>query len=383
MARSAATLSPQPGARVSSTPRCPVLRPSPACGAAVVGRAGWADVALRTSTCATYNYAVRVKAMEWAGAGISAVVTTLVLAAGSPAWAIQCEKLQTADKDLEVQVSAVIAKVGPIKGAEADAKVKSAARQVLEKLPNADRLILHHLMYFTYCTTLRDDSTISETERSKRINEYNRVLMKALQPSSPPQRPDPSPKARPPAAETQEKPVMNAPGGMNIRDSVVINPTINNIAPPLDQDAQSELKKIRKLLDSRFSEEKLKTAYPVGYAIFRIDGTGERHFFEVQLTDQYQIDWSVVRIVDSTPQRITIQLPDVVHVKSGNRSSNNSIDGRKRVGPNNFMTWRLRGTPGSDEHIDLITEILEIQENGIVLLMGLRRGPPFLVKPRP
>jgi len=48
------------------------------------------------------------------------------------------------------------------------------------KLPDAGRVYLEQMMYSTYCSTLRDDKTLSETEKSKRISEYNREVRRAI-----------------------------------------------------------------------------------------------------------------------------------------------------------------------------------------------------------
>jgi hypothetical protein len=81
-----------------------------------------------------------------------------------------------------------VAKIGPAKGADlkvkegADLKVKDrkATQDLLSKLPKADRLYLEQMMYATYCSALRDDRSITESEKARRVNAYNAEVRKTF-----------------------------------------------------------------------------------------------------------------------------------------------------------------------------------------------------------
>ena len=87
--------------------------------------------------------------------------------------AIECPKFpEQAKKDWEVKVSAEVAKIGPLKGAELNTITKNVTQDLFAKLPDAGRVYLEQMMLAAYCSTLRDDKTLSETEKSKRLREY-------------------------------------------------------------------------------------------------------------------------------------------------------------------------------------------------------------------
>jgi len=49
------------------------------------------------------------------------------------------------------------------------------------KLPQADKVYLEQMMYASYCSALRDDKTISESEKANRIRTYNIEVRRTLQ----------------------------------------------------------------------------------------------------------------------------------------------------------------------------------------------------------
>jgi hypothetical protein len=116
------------------------------------------------------------------------LVLVIVLFAFSvaPAGAIECVKPDNSDRDLEIQVDAAIGQIGRVKAGALQTQVKNATRQILTKVPNADRVMLEHLMYFTYCTTLRDDMKLSEADRRKALADYNAAVRNALRPPAVP-----------------------------------------------------------------------------------------------------------------------------------------------------------------------------------------------------
>ena len=84
-------------------------------------------------------------------------------------------------KDLEVVVNAAVAKIGPVSGGELKTKTKIATQVILGKLPNADRVYLEQMMFASYCSSLRDDRAISESQKANRLNEYIGTVRKTIQ----------------------------------------------------------------------------------------------------------------------------------------------------------------------------------------------------------
>jgi hypothetical protein len=87
-----------------------------------------------------------------------------------------------ANKDWDTQVRAEVGKIGPVRGADLQTRVKSATNDLLTKLPGADKLYLEQMMFSAYCSALRDDKTMSESAKAQQILDYRRQLQASLKP---------------------------------------------------------------------------------------------------------------------------------------------------------------------------------------------------------
>lgn len=95
--------------------------------------------------------------------------------------ALECPKIpDQARKDWEVEVRTAVGKIGPAKGAELETLTRSTTRDLAGKLPQADKVYLEQMMYATYCSALRDDPSLSESEKSARIRAYNTEVRNTL-----------------------------------------------------------------------------------------------------------------------------------------------------------------------------------------------------------
>ena len=83
-------------------------------------------------------------------------------------------------KDWDTEVKAEVGRIGFVRGAQLETRVKSATQDLMGKLPGADRVYLEQMMFSAYCTALRDDPNISGADKSKQILEYRRALSAAL-----------------------------------------------------------------------------------------------------------------------------------------------------------------------------------------------------------
>ena len=111
---------------------------------------------------------------------ISTLVVCMCAFLATTASALDCPPFpQQASKDWEVEVNAVIAKIGPVKGGELSTRVRSATKDLMGKLPDAARVYLEQMMYAGYCTALRDDKTISEGEKARQLKDYRREVLRA------------------------------------------------------------------------------------------------------------------------------------------------------------------------------------------------------------
>jgi hypothetical protein len=111
------------------------------------------------------------------------VRTLLILALlnASAAIALDCpEPPVQSRKDWDTQVRTEVAKIGPVKGAELQTRVRSTTQDLLSRLPGADRVYLEQMMFASYCSALRDDHAITESAKAKQLLEYRRLLAGSL-----------------------------------------------------------------------------------------------------------------------------------------------------------------------------------------------------------
>src|SRR5262245_14265568 len=95
--------------------------------------------------------------------------------------AIECPNMpEQTRKDWEAEIKSAIGKIGPARGAELETRAKTVTKDLMGKLPEANRLYLEQMMLAVYCSALRDDKNLSETERANRIKAYNSEVRKTL-----------------------------------------------------------------------------------------------------------------------------------------------------------------------------------------------------------
>src|SRR5687768_4004028 len=67
-------------------------------------------------------------------------------------YALDCPNVpEQARKDWQIEVRAAVGKIGPATGAELESLTRSATKDLMGKLPQADRVYLEQMMYATYC----------------------------------------------------------------------------------------------------------------------------------------------------------------------------------------------------------------------------------------
>jgi hypothetical protein len=103
----------------------------------------------------------------------------------APARAMDCPAPPVQSrKDWENEIKAEVGRIGIVKGAQLESRVRTATQDLMGKLPGADRVYLEQMMFSAYCTALRDDPGVSGAEKSRQILEYRRALSEALKTST-------------------------------------------------------------------------------------------------------------------------------------------------------------------------------------------------------
>ena len=110
-----------------------------------------------------------------AGCVVAALgIATQALALDCPAPPVQ------SNKDWDTRVRAEVGKIGPVTGAQLETRVQSVTRDLMGKLPGADRVYLEQMMFAAYCSALRGDKSLAESAKARQILEYRRELQKSL-----------------------------------------------------------------------------------------------------------------------------------------------------------------------------------------------------------
>ncbi len=105
----------------------------------------------------------------------------LLVAAPLAARALDCpDPPRQQQRDWDSTVNAEVGRIGPVRGAELQTRVVTATRNLMQVLPNADRLYLEQMMFASYCSALREDRTLPDGEKAAQILAYRRELQLSL-----------------------------------------------------------------------------------------------------------------------------------------------------------------------------------------------------------
>ena len=147
----------------------------------------------------------------------------------------------------------------------------------------------------------------------------------------------------------------NSPNITGDRNVVIINPI-----------SEAKLDEMSALLRQKVDREKLRQKYPLGYLFFELDGNVVTPYETLSVLGEYQFDWTVVKVIQNTKDRIAIRLPDAKRKDGSLAISEAMTGGKKQV-----------GNLGGVSLDDLIVwgERLAIRENGVVFLVGFEKMP--------
>ena len=93
--------------------------------------------------------------------------------------AIICpEAPEQTSRDYDADISGAVAKLRRFSGVELKMQAEYVTKDLMGKLPGADRVYLEQMMYATYCSALNEDKTLTDSERRKELREYNADVRK-------------------------------------------------------------------------------------------------------------------------------------------------------------------------------------------------------------
>ncbi len=107
-------------------------------------------------------------------------VVSLVFGYQEIGLAIDCpHQPEQTGKDWEGEVNAAMARIGSVSGGEVRTKAKIVTQDLLGQLPDAGKIYLEQMKYATICSSVRDDKTLTESEKRKQMREYDLEYQKA------------------------------------------------------------------------------------------------------------------------------------------------------------------------------------------------------------
>jgi len=107
------------------------------------------------------------------------------LGVGMPAAAIDCpEPPPTYLRNFGADFQAAALKVRRVSGPGVGGSVKLQAKSLLDRIPNADKVLVETTYLYMLCTALRDDKNLSEERKAKQLSEYMKALRVATAPAS-------------------------------------------------------------------------------------------------------------------------------------------------------------------------------------------------------
>ena len=112
---------------------------------------------------------------------------------------------QQARNDVAVEVNAAVARIKSAKVGELQGTVRTVTKDLMSKLPKADIVYLEQMMLATFCSAIRDDKSLSETEKAKKIEAYNREVRNTFVRPQPPPKGNKQKELMPPKQEQSQE----------------------------------------------------------------------------------------------------------------------------------------------------------------------------------
>ncbi len=223
----------------------------------------------------------------------------LVFVGDKPAFPLDCPKMpEQINKDWQVEVNVAVGKIGPVKGGELRTRTNNATKDLLGRLPDAGKVYLEQMMYSAYCSALRDNKTIKESEKAKLLLEYNREVRRAITPS--------------PA--TAPKPAMKHPKNEDRSKSVnelisLLDSRFENVIAEID-DIKKEPDKLRAYKDADETEKSLGKLHEQIKDSFKKGEFVKAHELINDFHDKLESFYTYPLIHDERPHRRYLVAPE-------------------------------------------------------------------------
>jgi hypothetical protein len=96
-------------------------------------------------------------------------------------FALDCIKApEQLSSEWKAEINIAVGKICFVKAAELKGKVKTMTKDLLDRLPDAQRVYLEQMMFSAYCSALRDDKTMKESEKARLLKIYRAEVINTI-----------------------------------------------------------------------------------------------------------------------------------------------------------------------------------------------------------
>src|SRR5262249_1259921 len=118
------------------------------------------------------------------------------------------DKITQVNRDVRSDVQVGIGSLGKLKAGELGIKTDVVAKNIFDKYPNTDRIVVVQMMVATYCPMIRDDKALKDAEKRRLYSEFSDRVFKFVNPSY---SPTPLPHPTKPRQDSQQSPSASQP----------------------------------------------------------------------------------------------------------------------------------------------------------------------------
>ena len=97
------------------------------------------------------------------------------------------------NRDVRVDIEGSVGRLGKLKAGEVASKTEVVAKNLFEKYPNIDRVLTAQMMAATYCSMIRQSTSLSEKDKQDRWEKFQDRVFSFVSPESPKSTPSKSP----------------------------------------------------------------------------------------------------------------------------------------------------------------------------------------------
>jgi hypothetical protein len=120
------------------------------------------------------------------------------------------DKITQVNRDVKVDVKAAVGPLRIVKAGEIGVKTDVVAKNLFDKYPNTDRIVIAQMMAATYCPMIRNSKDLKDSEKRRLWTEFYNRVFKFENPSYNPA-PTPTPKPKGNADKGEYPPVESQP----------------------------------------------------------------------------------------------------------------------------------------------------------------------------